>query len=172
MRVFYWYLHNDTYSGNYTLDTFRCFSPNTHTRHICCVCFGDFHKLPLWKLQRWWSLVTLGCTQAPRGIWPLVYNEENTNFKHPTLLIIDRFLPLKFHIIITFPSENHCSVCRVIIKTFLVLAEVAMALILWQDVANDYAGPKTNKAPFEVTRQDEISHWANIPGNSSAGQPW
>ena len=45
-----------------------------------------------------------------------------------------------------------------------------MALILWQDVATDYVKPKTNKAPFEVTRQDEISHGANTPENTIAGQ--
>ena len=47
-----------------------------------------------------------------------------------------------------------------------------MALVLWQDVvAIDYVRPKTNKAPFEVNGQKEISHCANIPANTSAGQP-
>ena len=46
-----------------------------------------------------------------------------------------------------------------------------MALILLQDVVTDYVMPKTNKAPFEVTRQDERSHRVNIPENTAAGQP-
>ena len=33
--------------------------------------------LSLWKLQRWRSLVMLGCAQAPKGIWPLAYNKRN-----------------------------------------------------------------------------------------------
>ena len=37
---------------------------------ICSVCCGDHHKLPWWRLQRWWSLIMLGCTQAPKGISP------------------------------------------------------------------------------------------------------
>ena len=45
-----------------------------------------------------------------------------------------------------------------------------MALILWQGVATDYVGPKTKKAPFEVTKKLKISRWANIPGNTAAGQ--
>ena len=35
---------------------------------ICSLCCGDLHKLPLWRLQRWWSLVTLGGTQGPKEI--------------------------------------------------------------------------------------------------------
>ena len=45
-----------------------------------------------------------------------------------------------------------------------------MVLILWQDVADDYVRPKTNKAPFGVTRQEEVSHWANIPDDTAANQ--
>ena len=60
----------------------------------------------------------------------------------------------------------------VIAKTFLDLAEGTTALILWQDVATYCVRPKTNTIPFEVTRQDKISHWANIPDDTTAGQPW
>ena len=50
----------------------------------CSVCCDDLHKLPLWRLQRWLLLVTLGCTQAP-----LVYNYgKTTNPKVLTLWII------------------------------------------------------------------------------------
>ena len=46
-----------------------------------------------------------------------------------------------------------------------------MAHILWQDVATDNVKPKTNKTSFDVTRQDKISHWANILEYTAAGQP-
>ena len=52
-------------------------------RSICCVCCGDLHNLPLWKLQRWWSWARLWCTQAPKGISPLAYNEENHQLQSP-----------------------------------------------------------------------------------------
>ena len=48
---------------------------------------------------------------------------------------------------------------------------MTLVFFLWQDVATDYVRPKTNKAPFEVTWQDEIINWANIPENTPAGQP-
>ena len=117
-------------------------------RSICCVCCGDLHKLHLWKLQRWWSLVTLGCTRAPKGndIWLAM--KETTIPKVLTLLIIDRFLPLKFHITITFSSKNYCSICIVIANAFLDLAECTMPLILWQGVATDHVRPKT-KLPLK-----------------------
>ena len=81
-------------------------------------------------------------------------------------------LPLKIHIPVIFSSENYYSDCIAIAKTFLDLAEGTMILIfLWQDVATDCVRPKTNTTPFEMTRQDKISHWANIPENTAAGQP-
>ena len=45
----------------------------------CSVCCDDLHKLPLWRLQRWLSLV--GCTQAP-----LVYNYGNHQLKSPNFV--------------------------------------------------------------------------------------
>ena len=39
---------------------------------ICCVCCGDLYKSPLWRLQRSWSRVTLGCARATKGIGPLL----------------------------------------------------------------------------------------------------
>ena len=45
-----------------------------------------------------------------------------------------------------------------------------MAPILWQDVATDFVISKANTTPFEVTRQDKISHWAKISEDTVAGQ--
>ena len=39
------------------------------------------------------------------------------------------------------------------------------------DVATDYVKSKTNTTPFEVSRQDKISHWTNIAKDTDAGQP-
>ena len=47
------------------------------------------------------SLVTLGCTRPPKGMWFLANREANHRLKNP-LLIIDIFLPLKVQIPITF----------------------------------------------------------------------
>ena len=55
--------------------------------------------------------------------------EETTNFKVLTLLIIDRFLPLKVHSLLNFPLENYYSVCIVIAKTFLDLDIVALTFM-------------------------------------------
>ena len=46
-----------------------------------------------------------------------------------------------------------------------------MALILCQDVVTGCVKPETNTTPFEVTRQDKISHWANYAKDTAAGQP-
>ena len=43
--------------------------------------------------------------------------------------------------------------------------------LIFQGVAINCVRPKTSTAPFEVTGQDKISHWANIPDNATAGQP-
>ena len=65
-------------------------SPNktteTHIGSICSVCCGKLNKLHMGRLQRWWSLVTLGCTQALKGIGPLVYNEGNHQLKSPNFV--------------------------------------------------------------------------------------
>ena len=95
---------------------------------ICNVCCGDLYKSPLWRLQSWWSLVTLGCTQAPKGIEPLVYNEGKHQLKILTLLIIDWFLPLKFHIPINFSLQNYFADCIIISNIFLDLVKGTMAL--------------------------------------------
>ena len=78
----------------------------TLKRSICCVCCGDLHKLSLWKLQMWWSLVMLGCTWAPKGIRPLVCNEGTAHSKVLTLAIMDWFLPLQFHIPVSISLEQ------------------------------------------------------------------
>ena len=72
---------------------------------------------------------------------------------------------------ITFSSENYYSDCIGIVNTFIGLAERTVAIILWQDMATDCVKPKTNTTPFEMTRRDKISHWANIPDDTAAGQP-
>ena len=75
-------------------------------RSICCVRCGDLQMFPLLRLHRWWSLVTLGCPRAPKGINILLKfwcsMSETVNSNAITLLIIGRFLPLKFHISINF----------------------------------------------------------------------
>ena len=63
--------------------------------------------------------------------------KEATNLKILTIPKFERILPLKVHTPVTFPSENYCSVCIVIAKTFIDPAESTMARILWQDVATD-----------------------------------
>ena len=91
-----------------------------------------------------------------------------------TLLKIDRFLPFKVQILITFSSENYYSDCIVIAKTFIDLAGGTMALILRQDAANfvtDLRKAKTNTIPFKVIRQDKISHWVNVQAYTTVGQP-
>ena len=42
---------------------------------------------------------------------------------------------------------------------------------LWQGVATDSVKPETNTTPFEVTRQDKISRWANNAKDTDAAQP-
>ena len=88
-----------------------------------------------------------------------------------TLFITGRFLPLKVHIPMTFSSEKYYLNCIVIAKTFVDLTECTMDLILWQYVVTDCVRPRINTTPFEVTRQDKISHWANILEDTAAGQP-
>ena len=87
------------------------------------------------------------------------------------LLIIDRYLQLKVHILITHPSENYCLVCIVIAKAFVDWAEGTMALIFMAGCSYWLCKKKKEEAPFEVTRQDEISHWASIQDNTAAGPP-
>ena len=98
-------------------------------RSFCCTCCGDLHKLPLLKLQMWWSLVRSGASRLPRecDLWHAM--KLTIDSKVLTLLIVDRFLPLEFHNPITFSLENYCSVCIVIAKTFRHLADGTMALI-------------------------------------------
>ena len=45
-----------------------------------------------------------------------------------------------------------------------------MDFFLWQDVATDCVRPKTNTTPSEVTKQDKMSNWANIPDDTVAAQ--
>ena len=54
---------------------------NFSLRSICCIRYGNLHKQPLWKFQRWWSLVVLGCTRPPKGMWSLANSEANHQLK-------------------------------------------------------------------------------------------
>ena len=120
-------------------------------------------QVNLWRLQRWWSLVTLGCTQPPKGIWPLAYNEGSRQ------LYNSNFTDNWPNFFIESSHPQNFSFRKLL---FGLLAEGTMALfLLWQDITIDFLRPKTNKALYEVTRHDEISHWANIPENTAAGQP-
>ena len=49
--------------------------------------------------------------------------------------------------------------------------EVLGLSFLWQCVTTDGVRPKTNTIPFDVARQDKISHWANVQADTTAGQP-
>ena len=55
--------------------------------------------------------------------------KETTNSKVLILLIIDLYLPLKFHIPINFSLENYFADCIVIAKIFFDLAKGTVALI-------------------------------------------
>ena len=136
-------------------------------RSICCVCCGDLHKLPLWRLQRRWSLVTLGCTWALKGIWPLGV-QWGKSLKGPKL--VDNWPIFTIHISFhnNFSLEIYFADCIVIAKN--TMAENTMALIFWQNVATDCIKTNTNRAPFEEIRQDKINHWINIPKDTAAGQ--
>ena len=98
-------------------------------RAICCLCYGNLHKLPLWKLQRCWSLAPLGCTRPPKGMGSLANSETTNNSKVLTLLIIGIFSSLKFQIPITFSSENVYPYYIVIQKIFIDLAVGTIVLI-------------------------------------------
>ena len=56
-------------------------------------------------------------------------------------------------------------------KYFLISLKAPWLWFLWQDEATDCVKPKTNATPFEVTRQDKMSHWANLTKDIIAGQP-
>ena len=102
--------------------------------------------------------VTLGCTQAPKGIWPLACSEGNHWIKVPTLLIIDRFLPLKVQIPITFSSENYYSDCIVVAKTFIYsFSWGTLALIFMAGCSYWLCKTKNKHSSLwnDQTRQDE-----------------
>ena len=80
---------------------------------------------------------------------------ETTKLKIPNFVHI---LPLKFHIPITFYSENYFAVCIVIWKYFWINLKLLWLSLSSHDVATDCIKPKTNATPFEVTRA-QIS-WA------------
>ena len=89
----------------------------------------------------------LECTQAPKGIWPLAYNEENHQLK--ILNLVDNW-PI-FTIETSHPKDffyrKFCLDCMVIAKTFLGLAEGTKALIImagcsyWLRKAKNKQGP-------------------------------
>ena len=69
------------------------------------------HKAGYWT--RWWSLVTLGCTQAHKGIGPLVYNDGNHQLKSPNfvdirpIFTIEMSYPITFLYTITLQMHSH-----------------------------------------------------------------
>ena len=137
-------------------------------RSFCCTCCGDLHKLPLLKLQMWWSLVRSGAPRLPSecDFWHAM--KLTIDSKVLTLLIVDRFLPLKFHNPIAFSLENYCSVCKVIAKTFPHLAEGTMALIFMAGCSYWLCKAK-NKAHFEVTSgvdSNSFILWLCWPGTA------
>ena len=92
VSIMMWIVYTDWHQ-HWKCDWTMNISANAHGKRtvsigsLCCVCCGDLHKLPfLWRHQRWWSLVTLGCTQVPNGIGPLVYNEGNHQLKTPNFV--------------------------------------------------------------------------------------
>ena len=54
--------------------------------------------------------------------------KEIRNYKTYNLLIINRFLQLKFHIKVTLSFENHYAYCEVIAKAIPDLDDVIMVL--------------------------------------------
>ena len=66
------------------------------------------------------SLVALGRTCAPR--------EGNNNTKLKPLLIINRYLPLKFHVKVNYALEYYCAYCKVIAKVVNDIAGFTTAL--------------------------------------------
>ena len=97
--------------------------------------------------------------------------KETTISKVLTLFIKKWVLPLKVHIPVTFSLENCYSDCIVIAKTFLGLSEGTMALIFMAGCSYWLCKAKRNTTPFEVTWQNKMKHSANIPDNTTAGQP-
>ena len=104
----------------------------------------------MWRLQKWWSLVTLGCTGAPKGIWSLAYNEGNHQLRSPNFVDNWPIFTMKVDIPIIFPSENYFLVCIFMAKYFSIKLKVLWLSFLWQDVATDYVRPKTNRKPEEA----------------------
>ena len=103
-------------------------------------------NVALAETSKEWSLVTLGSTRAPKGISPLACNERNSKLLN--LLLIDHYLLLKFHALVTFAWDNYYADCTVIgnvWKIFPNLAEGIMTLILGgQCMATDCVKPKTD----------------------------
>ena len=79
------------------------------------------------SLKNHWKFLRIVCENP---VWPVACSEGNHQSKVLTLLIIDRFSPLKVQIPIIFSSDNYYSDCIVIAKTFIKLAGGTMALII------------------------------------------
>ena len=54
--------------------------------------------------------------------------KENSKYKPQTLLLINRYLPFKFHMNMTFTLENYCADCKGIAKVVINLTEVTLSL--------------------------------------------
>ena len=80
---------------------------------------------------------------------------------------IDIFLSLNNVFLQKIPIQ----IAKSLQRYLLISLGVLWLSFSWQDVATDCIRPNTNTTPFEVTRQDKISHWANIQAHTAAGQP-
>ena len=80
---------------------------------------------------------------------------ETTNSKVLTLLIIDQFLPLKFHIPITFSLKKYFADCIVMAKIFLDLAKGPVVVIFMSECSYwlCWAKDKHNTLWNDQTRQ-------------------
>ena len=102
---------------------------------------------------------------------PLVCNEGKHHLKSPKFVDNRRIFTIEISYPNIFSLQNYFADCIVISKIFLDLVKGTMDRILWLDVATACVKPETITTPFEVTRQERISHWASIAMDTAAGQP-
>ena len=120
---------------------------------ICSVCCGDLHKLPIWRLGRRCSLVTLGC--APQGNrtsgehWGKPPTQNPKFVDSRSIFIIEISYPNNFI------TKLFCKLHSRFKDIFWFSQWYCGSSYLWQDIATDRVKPETNPTPFEVSRQDK-----------------